>query len=98
MTADQRRYPPVTPTRAALACRCPRCGEGHLFSGMLTVRPACPDCGLDFSGQEAAAGPAVFVILLLGMIVGAIAMLRPLKAGLVALHYRHYLLHRPPAA
>ena len=111
---------------AALLCRCPRCGEGRLFTGVLTVRPACPACGLDFSAEAAGDGPAVFVILILGLIVvglaawielnfsppiwvhlalwtpliigGAILMLRPLKAALIALQYRHYLLHSPPAA
>jgi uncharacterized protein (DUF983 family) len=126
MTSESRHFAPVSVAWAALACRCPRCGEGRLFRGLLTVRPACPVCGLDFSGQDAADGPAVFVILFLGLIVvalaawvevtfsppiwvhvvlwtplivgGAILMLRPLKAGLIALHYRHYLLGNPPAA
>jgi uncharacterized protein (DUF983 family) len=126
MSTDARQFPPVSVGRAALACRCPRCGEGALFTGLLNVRPECPKCGLDLSAQDAGDGPAVFVILLLGMIVvglaawvevkfappmwvhavlwtpliiaGAIMMLRPLKAGLIALQYRHNLLRRPPAA
>jgi uncharacterized protein (DUF983 family) len=84
---------------------------------VLTVRPSCAVCGLDFSAEDAGDGPAVFVILFLGLIVvglaavveirlsppvwvhlllwtpliigGAILMLRPLKAGLIALQYRH---------
>jgi uncharacterized protein (DUF983 family) len=124
--AETRRFAPVPVARAALACRCPRCGEGPLFTGLLKVRPACPDCGLDLSAQDAGDGPAVFVIFFLGMIVvglaawvelkfepplwvhimlwtplilgGAILMLRPLKAGLIALQYRHNILHIPPTA
>jgi uncharacterized protein (DUF983 family) len=124
--SDLRRFAPVSPIRAALMCRCPRCGEGRLFAGLLTVRPTCANCGLDFSAQDAGDGPAVFVIFFLGMIVvglaawvelkfepplwlhavlwtpliiaGAILLLRPLKAGLIALQYRHNLLHSPPAA
>ena len=124
--AEMRRFPPVSVARAAFACRCPRCGEGALFAGLLAVRPACPVCGLDLSAQDAGDGPAVFVIFFLGLIVvglaawvelryqppmwvhvllwgplvlgGAILMLRPLKAGLIALQYRHNLLHSPPAA
>ena len=116
----------VSPLRAALGCRCPRCGKGKLFVGLLNVRGACEVCGLDFSAQDAGDGPAVFVILFLGLIVvglaalveirfsppiwvhlvlwtplilgGAIAMLRPLKAGLIALQYRHHLLAAPPPA
>ena len=114
------RFPPVPWLRAALGCRCPRCGRGQLFSGLLTVRPACEVCGLDLSAQDAGDGPAVFVILFLGLIVvalaaiveieysppiwvhlmlwtplivgGGIAMLRPFKAALIALQYRHRLL------
>jgi uncharacterized protein (DUF983 family) len=126
LNEDAHHYPPVSVARAALACRCPRCGEGALFAGLLAVRLACAVCGLDLSAQDAGDGPAVFVILLLGFIVvglgaiveikfsppmwvhlllwtpltlfGAIAMLRPLKAGLIALQYRHNLLNLPPAA
>jgi uncharacterized protein (DUF983 family) len=117
-------FPAISPIRAALGCRCPRCGQGRLFTGLLNVRGACEVCGLDLSGQDAGDGPAVFVILFLGLIVvalaalvevkfsppiwihlmlwtpfiivGAIAMLRPLKAGLIALQYRHHLLVAPP--
>ena len=113
-------YPAVPWLRAALTCRCPRCGRGRLFDGLLSVRAACGVCGLDLSAQDAGDGPAVFVILFLGLIVvalaaiveiefsppiwvhlvlwtpfilgGSIAMLRPFKAGLIALQYRHRLL------
>jgi uncharacterized protein (DUF983 family) len=118
-------FPAVSSLRAAFGCRCPRCGEGRLFAGLLSVRPACEVCGLDLSAQDAGDGPAVFAILLLGMLivglaafveigfsppiwvhlllwaplilVGAVAMLRPLKAGLIALQYRHRLLGNPPS-
>ena len=36
----------------SLKCRCPRCGEGPLLVGYLTVRDACPACGLDYSFAE----------------------------------------------
>ena len=126
MSGEARRFAPVSLAHAAFGCRCPRCGEGKLFTGLLTVRPACPACGLDFSAQDAADGPAVFVIFILGLIVvglaafvefrfeppiwvhlllwvplilvGAILLLRPFKAGLIALQYRHYLLRSPPSA
>jgi uncharacterized protein (DUF983 family) len=110
--------------RAALGCRCPRCGRGRLFTGLLNVRQACEVCRLDLSAQDAGDGPAVFAILFLGMIIvalaalveinfsqpiwvhlllwtpliliGAVAMLRPLKSGLIALQYRHRLLGTLP--
>jgi uncharacterized protein (DUF983 family) len=110
-------YPPVSPFRAGVLCRCPRCGEGRVFRGFLTVADKCDVCGLPISRHDAGDGPAVFVILILGfLVVGlailveatmapplwvhmviwppfilivAIAMLRPLKATLLALQYRH---------
>ena len=79
MTGDTRRFAPVPVARAALACRCPRCGEGRLFTGLLTVRPACPSCGLDFSAEDAGDGPQVFVIFFLGLIVVGLAALVEFK-------------------
>ena len=40
-------YPNLSPIRTGLACKCPRCGGGKLFSGFLTVRETCAVCGLD---------------------------------------------------
>jgi uncharacterized protein (DUF983 family) len=119
-------FPAVSPLHAAFACRCPRCGKGRLFVGLLSVRQTCEVCGLDLSAQDAGDGPAVFSILFLGLItvglaalveirfsppiwvhlllwvplilLGAVAMLRPLKAGLIALQYRHRLLGAPPTS
>ena len=118
--AEADRYPPIPVLVAALRCRCPRCGEGRLFNGLLTIAPRCAVCGLDLAAQDAGDGPAVFVVLILGALVvglailveiefspplwvhlllwtpvvigGAIAMLRPLKAWLIAMQYRHHLL------
>ena len=69
MNDEAGRFAQVPVLRAALTCRCPRCGEGPLFAGLLAVRPACLVCGLDLSGQDAGDGPAVFVIFFLGLIV-----------------------------
>jgi uncharacterized protein (DUF983 family) len=57
-----------------LAGRCPRCGEGRLFQGFLTLKPRCDHCGLDFDFADAGDGPAVFVILIGGFIVVFAAM------------------------
>jgi len=111
---------PVPTLSAALACRCPRCGKGKLYDGLLSVAKQCSACGLDLAAQDAGDGPAVFVILILGavvvglailveivfapplwvhfvlwtpvIIVGAIALLRVMKAWLIAMQYRHHLL------
>ncbi|NGN40498.1 DUF983 domain-containing protein [Mesorhizobium sp. CGMCC 1.15528] len=66
---DQALWPPVEPIAAGLKGRCPRCGEGRLFSSFLTVAPRCGTCRLDYSFADAGDGPAVFVILIIGFIV-----------------------------
>ncbi|HLI21270.1 MAG TPA: DUF983 domain-containing protein [Stellaceae bacterium] len=113
-------YPPVSVLAVALRCRCPRCGEGKLYNGLLSVAPRFAVCGLDLAAEDTGDGAAVFVVLILGAIVvglailvevvfappfwvhivlwtpfiigGAIAMLRPLKAWLIAMQFRHHLL------
>lgn len=62
-------YPPQSPYVVGLAGRCPRCGEGSLFNGFLTVRPSCGHCGLDLAFADSGDGPAVFVTLLAGFVV-----------------------------
>lgn len=57
------------PIARGLRCRCPRCGDGKLFQGFLTLRPRCERCGLEFVFADAGDGPAVFVILIGGAIV-----------------------------
>ena len=47
---------------AGLRCRCPRCGEGRLFRGFLTVARQCDRCGLAFDFADPADGPAFFVM------------------------------------
>ena len=57
----------------ALACRCPRCGQGRLFHNLLEVRDRCEVCDLDLRAHDAGDGAAVGVILLLGAIVVGLA-------------------------
>ena len=71
---DQALHPPVDPVRAGLACACPRCGQGKLFDGLLKIRPACSNCGLDYSFADSGDGPAVFVIMIIGFIVVGLAL------------------------
>ena len=70
--------PPEAPAphlvTAALLGRCPRCGEGKLFAGLLAVREACPVCGLDLRAHDAGDGPAVAGIF----VVGALAVIAAL--------------------
>ncbi|WP_374575814.1 DUF983 domain-containing protein [Phenylobacterium sp.] len=57
---------------AGLRCRCPRCGEGRVFSRFLTVADHCEACGLDFGFAEPADGPAFFVMSGVGILVIAL--------------------------
>lgn len=103
--------------RAALLCRCPRCGAAPLYRGILTVRDQCPNCGLDLRAHDTGDGAATLLILIVGAIVVGLAfwvefhfnpplwvhavlwpvvtvpltigLMRPFKAGLVALQFRH---------
>jgi uncharacterized protein (DUF983 family) len=59
---------------ATLFGRCPRCGQGALFTGLLNVAPSCSSCGLDYSVFDPGDGPAVFGILIVGAIVAAGAL------------------------
>ena len=65
----------VSPFAAGLACRCPRCGEGALFSGFLKVAPVCESCGLDLTFADSGDGPAVFVIFAVAPIVILLAFI-----------------------
>lgn len=62
-------HPPVSPFRTGLLGRCPRCGRGRLFAGWLRVVDRCSVCELELGRHDSGDGPAVFVILILGLIV-----------------------------
>ncbi len=107
----------VSPVAAALAGRCPRCGEGRLFRGFLAVAPRCAACGLALSGEDSGDGPVAFIILLVGFLVvgaalivevrvgwpiwlhlllwlplaflGCLALMRPFKAAMIGLQFKH---------
>ena len=72
---------PVSASQAALSARCPRCGEGPLFSGVLTLRGRCEKCGLDYKFIDTGDGPAVFGIMILGFLVLGGALILEFKAG-----------------
>jgi uncharacterized protein (DUF983 family) len=63
MTEDAgREWPKLEPIRTGIRGRCPRCGEGHLFDGFLSLRSHCESCGLSYDFADPADGPAFFVI------------------------------------
>ncbi len=115
MVADT--YPRRSSVATGLRCACPRCGQGKLYQGLLSVRDTCGECGLDLSRYHADDGAAFFIIVAYSAVIiplavwveftfeppiwvhlliwipvitaGAIALMRPFKAWLVAQHYQH---------
>ncbi len=110
-------HPRLSSLATGLRCACPRCGQGKLYQGLLTVRDRCDNCGLDMSRFNADDGAAFFIIVGYSAVIvplavwvefafdppiwihmliwfplilgGAIALMRPFKAWLVAQHYKH---------
>jgi uncharacterized protein (DUF983 family) len=64
-----------------LECKCPRCGVGDLYVAPLSLKlhTLCPACGLDYAGGDAADGPAVFLIFLLGFTIVPAALFVELR-------------------
>jgi uncharacterized protein (DUF983 family) len=74
------RLPTVTESALrGIACKCPRCGKGSIYSGFLTLRPACEACGLDFAFMDSGDGPAIFIIMIAGAIVVGAALIVEVK-------------------
>ncbi|XHB98590.1 DUF983 domain-containing protein [Nitratireductor sp. ac15] len=92
---DRAIWPPVDPVSAGLGGRCPRCGEGWLFSGFLTVGRECHNCRLDYSFADAGDGPAVFVILIIGFLVVGLALWVEVSLGPAL--WVHFILWIPLA-
>src|SRR6218665_1941513 len=65
-------YDSPTPVEAGLKCCCPRCGEGKLYAGFLTLAKSCDRCGLDYSFADPADGPAFFVMSGVGIVIVSI--------------------------
>ena len=64
----------IPPIQAGLGCRCPRCGQGPLYSALLTVAERCTVCDLRFGPHDSGDGPSFFAILLLGVLVVPLAL------------------------
>jgi len=67
--------PPVSPLKVGLMGRCPRCCTGKLFAGFLQVAETCSHCGLELKARDTGDGPAVFVVLFVGALVVAAALI-----------------------
>ena len=54
--------------------RCPRCGKGKLYNGLLKIADRCMVCDLDLSAEDSSDGAAAFVTLITGGIGVGLAL------------------------
>ena len=71
---DLPTWPRLSPVGTGLSCKCPRCGKGPLFCGLLKVREVCTHCDLDLTPHDTGDGGTVFVIMTLGAITVILAL------------------------
>ena len=64
----------VSPVRAGVRGRCPKCGEGPLFASFLRLNQRCEACGLDMKVFDTADGPAFFAMSAVGLVVAFAAL------------------------
>ncbi|WP_421881618.1 DUF983 domain-containing protein [Pacificispira sp.] len=69
---------PLSPWQTGFRGKCPRCGEGRLYSSFLKIADGCGYCGLKYGFENAGDGAVPFLILIIGGIgvgLGAWVML-----------------------
>lgn len=64
----------LSPLRTGLAQKCPACGKGKLFAGVLDIVSSCAHCNFDLSKSDPGDGPAFFVITIMGLLVVLLAL------------------------
>ena len=72
-----RQHVPLSTT--ALLHRCPACGKGNIYNGLLAVADCCESCKLNVQEHDAGDGPAVFCILIVGGIICVLAVVAEIK-------------------
>lgn len=60
-------------------CRCPRCGEGHLFGRFLKPQSACEVCGEELHHQRADDFPPYITMFLVGHVVVWLILITELR-------------------
>jgi uncharacterized protein (DUF983 family) len=56
-----------------MLCRCPRCGHGSVFTGVLAVNFRCRACGLDLTRYDIGDAPASALVIAWVVLLTAIA-------------------------
>tara|TARA_R110002124_G_scaffold149220_1_gene314990 strand:- start:128979 stop:129386 length:408 start_codon:yes stop_codon:yes gene_type:complete len=70
--------------KTALLCQCPKCKHSTMFKKdflVFDLEDQCTNCGLDLSRSDAADGPAVFLIFVLGFLLVPVALTVEMKIG-----------------
>lgn len=67
--------------QAALFGECPACGSRTLFAGWVRFAARCRVCGHDFTLYNVGDGPAAFLILIIGAIACALALVLQVKVS-----------------
>jgi uncharacterized protein (DUF983 family) len=70
-------HPDFPLMRRAFKQKCPRCHLGNLYKPGLSLdlQDHCSHCGLDFTRNDSADGPAVFLIFVLGFLMVPAALI-----------------------
>jgi len=79
--SPQPENAPAPLVTAAIAACCPRCGKGSLFAGWVRFAEGCAACGLDYGRFNVGDGPAAFLILIVGGLVVAGALILQLSVS-----------------
>ena len=66
---SQRNPGLVESLRRGLRRRCPRCGQGKMFSGYLSVRHDCASCGMEFEPLRSDDAPPYFTLFIVGHVM-----------------------------
>ncbi len=72
-TNNTKGQPDVLP--AALFGLCPHCGQKTLFRSVTAFADTCRACGLDYDKYNVGDGPAAFLMLIVGGLVLALALI-----------------------
>lgn len=67
--------------KKSLFARCPNCGEGALFEGVLSVAESCNECEQSFDFEDSGDGPTVFVIMILGFLMAGLMLYAEFALG-----------------
>ncbi len=55
--------------------RCPKCGEGDMFDGLLKIAPQCNACGASFEHADVGDGASVFALFIVGFLAMVVYLL-----------------------